>query len=214
MRSFDANSPAKIRKVADLSAVAFPNGLELLPRDKGLILIADSEIGAVWKLDVNDGSHQIAVKVEEMEPPPPPGMPIGINGVKIRDGYLYWTNTGKKIFCRGRIDENAKAVDDVEVLETETLVDDFVFDNEGNTWLAQNVMNVIGVRKAGGGIVVVAGVANQLTVAGGTSCQFGRMDGDKHVLYVATTGGMAAPINGEVMEGGKVVAIDTTLSNL
>ncbi|PVH74617.1 hypothetical protein DL98DRAFT_467684 [Cadophora sp. DSE1049] len=210
MRSFDTDSAAKIRKVADLSAVAFPNGLELLSRDAGTILIADSELGAVWKLDVKDGTLEVAVKVEEMEPPTPPGMPIGINGIKIRDGYLYWTNTGKKIFCRVHIDENVKSVGDVEVLETDTLVDDFVFDVKGNAWLAQNVMNVVGVRKSGGRMVVAAGVVDELTVAGGTSCQFGRTDGDKHVLYVATTGGMAAPINGTVMEGGKVVAIDTS----
>ncbi|KAK0123748.1 hypothetical protein ONS95_008755 [Cadophora gregata] len=196
--------------IADLSAVAFPNGFELLSSDEGNILIADSEIGAVWKLGVGDGKHEIAVKVEEMEPPAPPGMQIGINGIKIRDGYLYWTNTGKKTFCRVRIEENAEAVGDVEVLESDTLVDDFVFDDKGNAGLAQNVTNVIGVRRAAGGVVVAAGAGDELTVAGGTSCQFGRTDGDKHVLYVATSGGMAAPINGTVIEGGKVVGVDTS----
>lgn len=49
-----------------------------------------------------------------------------------------------------------------------------------------------------------------MTVAGGTTCQFGRGAGDKDVLYVVTTGGMSAPVNGELTEGGKVVAVNTT----
>jgi len=61
-------------------------------------------------------------------------------------------------------------------------------------------------------MAVAAGEAVELTVVGGTSCKFGRTDGVKHILYVATTGGMAAPINGTEIEGGKVVDIDTSLS--
>ncbi|KAH6723665.1 hypothetical protein DL95DRAFT_447912 [Leptodontidium sp. 2 PMI_412] len=210
MRSFDTDHQAKIRKVANLPEAGLPNGFELLSRDRGIIMIADSEIGSVWKLNVKDGKHEIAIQVDEMKPPPPPGLPMGINGIKIRDGYLYWTNTGEKTFCRVRIDEYAKAVGDVEVLERDTLVDDFVFDDQGNAWLAQNVMNVIGVRKDTGGVVMVAGAADQLTVAGATSCQFGRTEEDRNILYVATSGGLAAPINGTVVEGGKVVAVDTS----
>jgi hypothetical protein len=29
------------------------------------------------------------------------------------------------------------------------------------------------------------------------------------VLYITTTGALAAPVNGTVIEGGKVVAVDT-----
>ena len=148
-----------------------------------------------------------------MEPTAQLGMPIGINGIKIPDGYLYWTNTGKTILCRIKIHENSKAVGDVEGLQMDTLADDFVFDDKGNAWQAQNVLNTIVVRKVGGGMIVAVGEVGELTVAGGASCQFGRTDGYKHILYVTTTGGIAAPINGTVMERGKIVSIDTSLFN-
>ncbi|KAG4432311.1 hypothetical protein IFR05_012218 [Cadophora sp. M221] len=210
MRYFSTDSQAKIRQVTNLPLAGLPNGFELLSREKGMILIADSDVGAVWKLNVKDGKYEIAVQVDEMKPPPPPGLPMGINGIKIRDGYLYWTNTGEKTFCRVQITDDATAIGDVKVLERDTLVDDFVFDDHGNAWLAQNVMNIIGVRKATGGVTTVAGVADHLTVAGATSCQFGRTKEENNVLYVATSGGLAAPINGTVVEGGKVVAVDTS----
>jgi hypothetical protein len=58
----------------------------------------------------------------------------------------------------------------------------------------------------------VAGKEGELTVAGGTTCQFGQKKGDggdEHVCYLVTTGGLAAPIKGSEIEGGKLIGIDT-----
>lgn len=60
----------------------------------------------------------------------------------------------------------------------------------------------------------VAGAVDQLTIAGGTSCQFGRTESNRNVLYVATCGGLAAPVNGTEVEEGKIVAIDTSTFEL
>ncbi|MAD83673.1 MAG: hypothetical protein CL912_11995 [Deltaproteobacteria bacterium] len=55
---------------------------EVCSRHKGTVLISDSGIGAVWKLDIKDGTCGIAVQIEEMQLPAPPGMPRGINGLR------------------------------------------------------------------------------------------------------------------------------------
>jgi hypothetical protein len=206
---FSKGSKANIKKIAHLAGVGLPNGFELLSKEDGAILIADSTVGVVWKVNVNDGKVEKIVDVDEMKPPAPPGLPLGINGIKIRDGYLYWSNTGLQLFSRVKIDGQGKATSPVEVLEREVLIDDFVFDKKGNAWLTQHGLNTLAVVKAAGGVVIAAGSIDQLTVAGGTACQFGRTSSDGDVLYFVTNGAMTAPVKGTEVEGGKVVAIDT-----
>jgi hypothetical protein len=208
MKSFDTDSKATIKEIAHLPGSGLLNGMEVLKSSENTILLADSEVGCVWKVNVKDGKVEKVIDIDEMKPPPPPEMQLGINGLKVRDGYLYWTNTAKQLFCRVTIDEDGKAHGDPQILETGTLVDDFIFDNKGNAWLAQHALNVIGVVKVGGGVITVAGKTDELTIAGSTACQFGRK-GDEHILYVATCGALSFPVDGKV-EGGKVVAVDTS----
>ena len=208
MKSFDTDSKATIKEIAHLTGSGLLNGMEALKYSENAILLADSEVGCVWKVNVKDGKIEKVIDVDEMKPPPPPELQLGINGLKVRDGYLYWTNTAKQLFCRVTIDEDGEAHGDPQILETDTLVDDFCFDKKGNAWLAQHGLNVIGVVKVGGGVITAAGKADELTIAGSTACQFGRK-GDEHILYVATCGGLSAPVDGK-MEGGKVVAVDTS----
>jgi hypothetical protein len=54
---------------------------------------------------------------------------------------------------------------------------------------------------------VIAGNANSSVVAGVTAAALGRTELDRNVLYVSDNGGMAAPVNGTYIEGGKITAI-------
>jgi hypothetical protein len=210
MTGFSKDSKPKIKKIVHLTGAGLPNGFELFSKEEGTILIADSEVGAVWKVNVNDGTVENIIEIDEMKAPPPPALQMGINGLKVLDGYLYWSNTGALTFCRIKIGEEGKATGPAEVLEQGILIDDFVFDKKSNAWLTTHGMNTLTVVKAGGGVVTAAGSIGELTIAGGTACQFGRTSADEHILYFVTTGGMSAPVNGTEVEGGKVVAIDTT----
>ena len=60
-------------------------------------------------------------------------------------------------------------------------------------------------------VVTVDGSQYQLTVAGDTACHFGRRQTDRKTLYVVTDGGLADPVNGTVVEGGKAIALDTIM---
>jgi hypothetical protein len=60
-------------------------------------------------------------------------------------------------------------------------------------------------------VVTVDGFQYQLTVAGDTACHFGRRQTDRKTLYVVTDGGLADPVNGTVVEGGKAIALDTIM---
>lgn len=210
MTSFETASKAGITKVLNLADMGLPNGIELLSKKTRTILIADSVKGAVFKVDLENARHEIAIDVDEMKSPENPQVPIAVNGIKIRGGYLYWTATSKALFCRIKIDEDGTTSGDVEVLHQGLIGDDFCFDTKGNVWLTQNPLNTVGVVKAQGGIVTVAGRIDSMTVAGGTACQFDRKKGNEHILYVVTTGGLGGPVNGTGVEGGKVAAIDTS----
>jgi len=203
----------EVKKIVDIKGSGLLNGMELLSEERKEVLIADSEVGCVWKVNVGTGEHDIAIQVDEMKIPAQ-GMPMGINGIKIRGAYLYWTNTGRTQFCRIKIDDHGRAIGASEVLAEECLGDDFIFDKEGNAWITQNIMNTIAVVKAAGEgkgeTVLVAGKKEELEVCGGTACQFGKKKGEERILYVATTGALAEPVKGTEMEGGKVVAVDTS----
>lgn len=208
LTTFDRDGAVKVKKITDVPGSGLLNGMELLSASERKILIADSEVGCVWKVDTKTGEHDIAIQVDEMKIPKE-GMPIGINGIKIRDGYLYWSNTGERYFCRIKIDENCKAIGTAEILAKECLIDDFVFDTKGNVWLTQNILNTVAVMKLDGRLVTVTGHVDKFDVSGGTACQFGKTLEDEHILYVVTAGGIAKPVMGQI-EGGKVVAVDTS----
>lgn len=210
MTNFDKNSKAAVKKVMNLTEMGLPNGMELLSKPNRTILAADSQKGALFKIDIGTGKHEIAIDIDEMKNAENPMVPIAINGIKIRAGYLYWTNSSKALFCRIKINEDGTAAGDVEILEEGLVGDDFCFDQKGNAWLTQNPLNTVGVVKAQGGIVTVAGKLDQLTLAGGTACQFDRKTGNEHILYVVTTGGLGGPVNGTDVEGGKITALDTS----
>jgi hypothetical protein len=213
MRNFSLDnslaSGLQIKKIVDIPEAVLLNGMETFsgPASEPFALVADSGLGVVWKVDPKTGKYSTFVAVQEMKPPAE-GMPIGINGIKIRDGYLYWSNSGLQLFCRIAIGEDG-AKGETEVVKKDVFTDDFVFDDKGNAWLAQNVFNTIGVLMMDGNVVTAAGKADQLTVAGPTACRFGRGPEDQHMLYVATTGGIGAPINGTEFEGAKVISVDT-----
>jgi hypothetical protein len=61
-----------------------------------------------------------------------------------------------------------------------------------------------------GSITVVSGAPDELTVAGVVTGAFGTLAGDESTFYCVTNGGMNVPINGTMIEGGKLAAVDTS----
>ncbi|CAM6097037.1 unnamed protein product [Calypogeia fissa] len=138
---------------------------------------------------------------------------FGVNGIKVRKGYLYYTNTNQGLMCRVPISTTGTTTGTVEVLATGLMPDDFDLDRDGRPWIAQNTANVVSVLLKNGTVVTVAGAKDQTTVAGVSSCMFrfhgGGIGSHSDLLYCTTTGGIAAPVNGTIVVGGKVVVIDT-----
>lgn len=210
--SKDADA-ATVNLVTAIKPAAFLNGLESLLQIPTTVLISDSTLGVVWRLDTLTGRFNKALDFPEMKVAPNASLAIGINGIRIAKDTLYWTNSFERIIYRIKIDDNGSAargaaVEKVVHIEEAAFLDDFAIGDDGTIWAAENVGNRLWAVRRNGSYAVVEGGVGQITVAGDTAAAFGRGTKDKDTLYVVTSGAQAGPVNGTYTEGGKVVAID------
>ncbi|KAK2763793.1 hypothetical protein FQN54_009410 [Arachnomyces sp. PD_36] len=202
-----------VEKVTDIPEGLLLNGIEGLLGENGAVLIADSRQGAVLKLDMGSGVYDVAIQVPEMAPPADAAPQVGVNGLNIRDGFLYWTNSDMEAVYRIEIDDHGYALPNAEsklIVNVGQRPDDFTFDSEGNIWVTTHRANTLVVANVDGEVSTVLGSSSEMTVAGATACRFGRREGEEEILYVVTDGAHANPVNGTVTEGGKVVAVDVS----
>lgn len=198
--SGEVKTPAHVSKLVDIPDALFLNGSALLNRAKGLILAADSLLGAVFCIDVKAVSQRMWLQekaLEKVEEGPTPG----VNGIKVYGNYLYLSNTDTKMFWRVGISESNEATEGLEIVAEKCNIDDFAFDNEGSAYLTSHVFQSVFKLKQDGTRSRIAGGPDDTVVAGTTAAAFGRTAGDVHVLYVTTNGGMSFPVNGNVGPG-------------
>lgn len=124
-------SNATISKIADLPTAGFLNGMITLNAALGYVLIADAYNGVVFRLNVYTGKYTILIDDPKMKYLPGSITNLGINGIKIRDSYLYWSNSGNPIFCRILISPLGNPIGAAQIIATVNNVDDFVFRTDG-----------------------------------------------------------------------------------
>ncbi|KAK0724212.1 hypothetical protein B0H67DRAFT_482473 [Lasiosphaeris hirsuta] len=209
-----------VTEIAHLADAVVPNGVTSVPAhghgEIGVVLVADSIAGVVWRVDVASGAYEVAVQVPELARPPGANSSVvGANGLKWHKGYLYWTNSvlvgvyRVKVGRDGKVEDGA-VVEKVAAIDA-SFLDDFAVDEDGVVWVVTNSDNrLLAVRAGSGESVVVEGGVGDLTVLGGTAAAFGRGRSDGKVLYVTTCGGIRGSLlYGGTTEGAKVVAVDT-----
>jgi hypothetical protein len=209
--------PAPAHLVADIPEAVFLNGVYNTPDEDGAILISDSSLGLVWRVDTTSGDYEVAVQDAAMNPVVGAGLKIGINGITVNDGYLYWTNSFEAAIYRVKITDQgfrapSAAVKLVANLTGKaTFLDDLVIGpgKQDGIWTLTNLDNTLILVDDKGTGEIVAGSQDQLTLASGTAGKFGARTTDADILYVVTAGGFASPVNGTLVEGGLVVAVDT-----
>lgn len=170
--------------VAKLSQAQLVNGLAVL--NSTHVLPGDASAGAVYIVDVNTGTSGVFKQDATMKPSG--FIPFGIDGMKVYNGYLYFTNISTGNILRFPISTSSGAV---ETLVRNNQGDDFVIGRNGLMYLALNTQNsVVSVDLASGKVNKLA------SVTGGTSTAFGRRSGvDEGTLYITTTGGQVFAID-------------------
>ncbi|KAM6479394.1 hypothetical protein HDV62DRAFT_136633 [Trichoderma sp. SZMC 28011] len=200
--AFD-DEQTEISKITDLPGVEFPNGMTTLETTPNTVLIADSAAGVVYSVNTQTGEHQVVLEDETFKAAPGSPQPIGVNGIRYLDPYVYYTNSFGPLFGRVPVNGSGNAVGDFEIILTGIIGDDFAITPQA-AYVAGNPTNVVTEVKLDGESKVIAGSINSSLVAGATSAHFGRTAQDSNVLYVTTTG----TVNATFTEGGKIVALD------
>ncbi|KAK3665386.1 hypothetical protein LTR22_003616 [Elasticomyces elasticus] len=208
-------------KITELPQASFLNGLCSVPGtgtgSSEDILVGDLEQGLVYHVDTSTGDHRIAINNSLTAAFAVPVLgTVGVNGMHVHDGNLFFTNTGQALFGKTPIHTNGTAADKptiiAHVLNSSLEFDDFAI-KDNDAYLVTGSGNSIEWIELDGTLKgrIVAGSLNSTQFAEPTSCAFGRTEGDKHVLYVVTAGGLATPVDGDVSVGARVLAVDTRL---
>lgn len=193
-----------VSTVATLPDAVMLNGMVALPTDPHVLVIADSRVGCLWRVDIDTGAVAKAIESPLMLPTTNTTTPIGIDGLKFSaDGRTaYFTSVTQEFFARLPVYDNGTALvatGDVEILTT--------FEGDDN-WddlaLAQNDTVAYGAMNPGvvarveldtGDMTVVV---NDTTISGGPTSVV--LKGDGVHAYVTTRGDSASGTSGQVYE--------------
>ena len=199
----------QVTKTADFPHAIFLNGITALNKAAGTLLVADSGAGVVYSLNVRSGKAAIVIDDPTMKPLSET-LPIGVNGLKIRDRNLYFTNLQQGLFARIPIKGDGIAAGPAVVLSRDVKgADDFALDPSGDAFIAENGQNSLALLSPEGGnstILAGAPLQDKALLAGPTAVAFGRTRRDRESLYVTTSAGLASGVNATGL-GGQLIRI-------
>lgn len=177
------------------------NGMAPIPADPHVLLSADSIDGRIIRIDTRKREFTIAFSDPALSPSDN-GVPLGINGLKIVNDYMYFTNSAKGMFSRVRIDHQGNRVGCFETLATlqnvtmaGNVYDDFAIDSQGSAYVSIHPLSVNQIDKDGIQTLLVGG-GNSNQVRDPTAVV---MANDERSIYIATGGGTT---------GGQVLKVE------
>jgi hypothetical protein len=145
-------------RIAALPAGGFPNGLAFDARH-GYLYATDSVPGTVWRVSVHGGAPAVWASAQPLSLV----TLVGANGIKVRDGAVWVTNTDRGTLLRIPVTSKGDAGPISTVASGLTGVDDFAFTGKDGTVLATlNVPNEVALVRADGTHTIVLTAADGL----------------------------------------------------
>lgn len=191
--------------ISTLPKVGTPDGVVTLTHGRNAqVLLADSSQGLVWRVDTVTGAQEIVIQNSAFAASNPM-IKIGVDGIHIRENYLYFTNLGNGTLARIPINAQGAATGPIEKIAQLLGVDDFALAADGTAYaVGFNTLYRVTSNKT---VTTLAGGIEDLAVEGATSAQLGRTWRDRDVLYMGTSGGLLGAVDG-VIHGGQILAIN------
>lgn len=189
-------------KLVDLQEALFLNGST--PFRGESLLVVDSILGRVFEVGTRTGTYRTWLDDDLLRKITPEPMMPGVNGVKTFGRHVYFSCTERALLLRTAVDADGRP-GPLEIVAERFVGDDFAFDVDGNLYVTTHVHNQVQKLGMDGTRTVVAGVEEGMN--GSTAIAFGRTAVDGRSMYVTTTGGILAPIDGRVREA-KLVRLD------
>jgi hypothetical protein len=203
-----AATPVDIRKAAAIPESQLLNGLAALPAHPHIVLSSDSRAGHVYRVNTLTGDVDIVMQGPEFGSGESE-LPIGVNGIRIRDDTLYFTNSGQGFFARVKISEMGEMVGPVEKIHQypnsppTLLYDDFTIDCDGNAYVAVHQNRLVKITPDGDQTIVLGGPNNNRVIGKPTSVALSL---DQKSVFVVTDG-TSKTVDGK-FGGGQLLAVD------
>jgi hypothetical protein len=208
---FRAGSKPALTLLVNTSKVTMLNGLTTPGENNSIILAADSLAGVVWRINIQTGATTVALNDSTTQPIGTLNEGgFGVDGVRFRSGFLYYTNTNKG-FYRVAVHNDGAISGKVQQLANFTNGDDFAFDKCGNAFISQGGNDQILIITGGNQLIPLTfkDARNAaILLEGNTAMQFGRTSRDSSTLYVTTNGGIEGVVSGTPIRGGRVLAVE------
>ncbi|CAI6339973.1 unnamed protein product [Periconia digitata] len=193
-------------KLLDMPSAALLNGLAAIPGTP-LVLASDSVAGVIYKIDVARKTHSLAIN-DPILGIPDQTQGLGVNGIKVHDGTLFFVNSFTGVLGRFRISrDDGTAIGNASVItrfDTDVVsgIDDFDVHGNGDVYIAAHPDFVFRVGGEGGKVeVVVSGEQ----VPDPTSLALGRGGGFAGGVVYVLVNAFEGDVNDAV---GGVVVID------
>ena len=198
------NNVVEPEKIATIHQAGNINGMALLNQKTGMVVISDSQLGLIWRLDTTTGEYTVILKDPTMSANRKYGPLLGINGLRVHNGYIYYVNTPNRLYCRIPINPiTGQAIGPAEIISKGALADDLAVSEKGVGYLAGLTDSVVTRVFEDGEMEVVA---NETILHAATSAAFGWL-GDEKVLFVTTGGDAEHAGNNTDKRGGNVLAL-------
>jgi hypothetical protein len=209
--SFNECGTPIIEEMAALGTIAQPNGITTVAGTP-YVLIADSYGGFVYRF--NTKTPQLTTYFDHplLKPQPVAGIAFGVNGIKISQGYLYFSNSNQQIVARIA----ATGVETVlegypEIVALSTPADDFIVnDLNGDVYITEseprNGIGFISKDSYGAAPITIAGGPNSTALVGPTAAIWMKGAVGK-TLLVSVMGGFEQFVTKKYTGGGKVVTV-------
>ncbi|KAJ8133110.1 hypothetical protein O1611_g513 [Lasiodiplodia mahajangana] len=202
----DGDVNVTLDHIVPVSGASSMDGMAALPKYPGTVLSADAIDGRILRINTSDSSVSVAFEHAALKPGDSKDTNArGIKGLKIRDDYLYFTNSAQRTFGRFPIDANGTNTGDVEILAhlddtpgDGVSYDDFSFDSEGNAFVAVHPSSIHRITPDGAQSVFAGGVNSTLLEP--TSVVISNNEGS---IYVSTAG----KDTGFPISGGQVLKV-------
>ena len=192
-----------VNKITAIPEAEALNGMTTIKRSPDLVLIADSFLGVIWRVNIKTGNYSKAIEHVFLTSCNSES-PFGINGIQTYDEKIYFSNSAQRLYASISIDNTGGATAEPEVIARSLPAvqawDDFAIDWAGSGWLATHA-NAVTQVTLGGRQRNFTGIPDMLQPK---SLVFGRgsLDAEK-TLFVATEGNQTTP--------SQIFALDTRL---
>ncbi len=180
-------SAVKVSKVLDIPQAQLLDGLVLVNQADGLLMSGDAQEGTLYLIDVRKRIASVVLSdpllIGTTQAAAAGLGHVGINGMKLHDGDLYFTNTAKGLYGRIPIDiTTGQPIGKPSIIANYgTDVDDLSFDSAGDQFISEDEKGVL-LRP-----VTDSATENRTrliaVLPGSDANAFGRTERDKRILY-------------------------------